>query len=448
MLSCKKKLDLKPDSGIVIPSTAKDLENILDNAPILNVTPVLPHVSADEYFIPTLADWQALFQPTSRNAYIWNKEIYDGETNIPDWNTPYSAIFYCNNVLDILNSQNISNDEEKKKIKGWALFSRAYAFYSLVSTFSKAYNNITANSDLGLPLKLTAGIDTHVPRSSVEQTYNQIISDALTAAELLQQDIIPGKRNRPSKIAAFALLARVYLSMRKYDDAEFYANKTLSLHSRLTDFNSLSKTVNFPFTFDTEEVIYYSQQILTYFELTVSAVRTSYAVSPELIRLYDSSDLRLHFYFQKNDLGNYNLKPINSPSVQTFTGIATDEIYLVKAECLARRGDIIKSMDYLNQLVSKRWNPNSSGSFKPYQNITASNPEIALNEVLKERRRALVWRSIRWTDIKRLNLEKRSIHLTRKLGDKNYTLEANSDRYALPIPNDEITLSGIEQNHR
>lgn len=448
LIGCGKKLNLKPDSKIVIPSTTQELEKILDNTDFFNYTPDLPQISADEYFIPTLQNWQALTTSTARNASIWQKDIYGGEMAIDDWRFPYSAIYYANNVLDILNSQDISNDTEKQRLKGWALFARSYSFFSLVGTFSKVYNPSSAATDFGIPLKLNGRIDEIVPRSSVAKTYDQIIRDAMDSSELLQPNIVPGKRNRPSKVAAYAFLARVFISMASYDQAENYADKTLEIYSKLTDFNTLNKTASAPFTYDAEETIYFSRIINRYTDLTSALVKNTYGISSELLNLYDPSDLRLQIYFQKNTIGNYNIKRINTLNTFPFSGIATDEIYLIKAECLARSGQTAESLEYLNQLISKRWNPNATGTFKPYQNITASNSEIALEEILAERRRSLVFRGLRWSDLKRLNLEGRNITLTRKLDNQIYILEPNSSRYVMPIPDNEVALSGIQQNIR
>lgn len=441
---CRDKLNLKPESKIVIPESVEDLEKILDNTNIVNFTPGLLQISADEYFIPELDLWQSLPTSTSRNAPIWSKDIYAGEAAIVDWRAIYSTVFYANNVIDLIETRDISNDPDRKRIKGWALFTRAYAFYALVSTFSKAYEATSAASDLGIPLKLTAGIDEIAMRSSVKESYDQIIKDVLASSDLLQQDIIPGKRNRPSKVAAFALLARVYLSMRNYEQAEMYASRSLAIYSTLTSFQTLNKTSQIPFTFDAEEVIYFSRILNEYNELILARPTNTYGISPDLINLYDPSDLRLKIYFQKNTLNNYNIKPINTANAFPFTGLATDEMYLIKAECLSRRGEKSEAMELLNKLLKTRWDPDGTA----YQDVLASSQEASLDEILKERRRALVFRSVRWTDLKRLNLEGRNIKITRKIEGQIYELMPNSPLYVLPIPDDEITLSGIQQNLR
>lgn len=446
VLGCGKKLDLKPDSTLVIPTTVKDFENILDNTYIMNRSPGLAQISADEYYIPTIADFQSLYEPITRTAYIWQKDIYMGKTQLEDWTRPYAQIFYANSILSEIEKQDISNNDELKRIKGWALFVRAFCFYELTSIFSKAYNETTASTDLGIPLKLNPAITQIVPRSTVQQTYNQIITDAIEASKLLQTNIIQNKRNRPSKIAAYALLSRVYLSMRKYTEAEENTDKALALYSTLTDYKTLPLREYTSFDFNNSEVIY-SSNMSDYAE-TSFASGSLYSVLPSIVNLFETNDLRRTVWFAQNTNGNWYIKGINYGFAYCFTGLATDELLLIKAECLARRNQSQDAMDQVNRLLITRWDANASIPAKPYQNVTASSSSDALDKVLLERRKSLLWRSVRWTDLKRLNLEGRNIILTRNLEGTIYTLEPNSPRYVLPIPDDEIGLSGIPQNNR
>lgn len=443
LLGCSKNLELKPDSSLIVPTTAQDLENLLDNTDnVMNLTPALAQLSADEYFIVDLASWQSLINVVPRATYIWDKEIFPGQTQVNDWKLTYQAIFYCNSVLDELAKQKIDNSPALKNIKGWALFTRAYMCYTLASIYAKAYDPATANTDLGIPLKLNSAITEIVQRSSVEETYQQIIKDVMDAKNLLIQDITPDKKNRPSKVAAYALLARVYLSMRKYELAESNADQALALYSQLTDFNALAISTRSSFTINAQETIYFTQQLGEY-QTTIYSNNTVYGVDSTLIKLYDPNDLRPSVYFRVNAIGNYiPSKGINNDRGNPFTGLATDELYLIKAECLARRQQKDDALSFLNKLLKTRM---KTGRFVA---ITAANADDALEKVLIERRKALVWRSVRWTDLKRFNLEGRNIKLTRNLSGQVYTLNPNSPRYVLPIPDDEIALSGLQQNIR
>lgn len=449
IFGCSKKLDLKPDSSLVIPKTLRDFENLLDNTEIMNSTPALAQLSSDEYLIRSYEIWQSLFTPVTRTAYIWQADIFEGETQVYDWTVSYKQVFYSNSILDLLANQDAKKGADWDRIKGWALFARAYAFYNLVSTYSKAYDSTTAGNDLGIPLKLSSSVSELVPRSSVQQSYDQIIKDALESAELLQQDIIQNKKNRPSKVAAYALLARVYTSMREYREAEIYADKSLSLYSKLTDYNTLTiLPTTSSFTYNSEETIYFTQQNNPSYSQVTYANGALYGIDTNLISLYNPSDLRKKVYFRINANGNYAMKGINNAIAYPFTGLATDEMYLIKAECLSRRGQTDQATDLLNQLLITRWNPNATIPAKNYQNLVANNATKALEIILTERRKELIWRSLRWTDLKRLNLEGHNITLTRNLSGRIYTLTPNSPKYVMPIPDDEVSLSGIQQNIR
>ncbi|HSU50550.1 MAG TPA: RagB/SusD family nutrient uptake outer membrane protein, partial [Segetibacter sp.] len=123
-------------------------------------------------------------------------------------------------------------------------------------------------------------------------------------------------------------------------------------------------------------------------------------------------------------------------------GIATDEVYLTRAECNARAGNITAAMSDLNSLMSKRW---KAGAFVPF---AATNTSDALTLILQERRKETLFRGLRWLDLRRLNSEGANITLTRNLNGQLYTLAPNDPKYVLPIPPDVVSLSGMAQNER
>ncbi|MFP9100715.1 RagB/SusD family nutrient uptake outer membrane protein [Flavobacterium sp. RHBU_24] len=88
--------------------------------------------------------------------------------------------------------------------------------------------------------------------------------------------------------------------------------------------------------------------------------------------------------------GSYDGSPL------PFSGIATDEIYLIKSECLARAGKFTEAMQVLNTLLEKRW---IAGTFFPL----SATGTAALDIILSERRKELVLRGLRWSDLRRLN---------------------------------------------
>jgi len=132
----------------------------------------------------------------------------------------------------------------------------------------------------------------------------------------------------------------------------------------------------------------------------------------------------------------------NGAGLAPFNGLAVDEVLLIKAECLVRRYRLDEASTLMNRLLINRYKKDE------YQQVIFSDPHNALNFVLTERRKELIWRCLRWDDIKRLNKERANIVLTRIVGENIYRLEPNSNRYVFNIPQDEINRSGITQNIR
>lgn len=125
-----------------------------------------------------------------------------------------------------------------------------------------------------------------------------------------------------------------------------------------------------------------------------------------------------------------------------MTSVAVDELYLIAAESYAQTGDVTKSMKMLNALLITRW---KAETFIPF---VANSKEEALQLIRKERQKELLFRGIRWADLKRYNRDGANITLTRTIENKQYSLPPNDPRYAIAIPEDIIKLSGMSQNHR
>jgi hypothetical protein len=283
-----------------------------------------------------------------------------------------------------------------------------------------------------------------VKRATLEETFNQIISDLTACQPLLQGDFSTVFRNRPSRTAVNAMLARVYLYMGRYEDALNAANACLAKYDKLIDYNTVSLSSSAPFSYTSDETIFFSVQDYNYTSLTgYTTSRTAIGVDTNLLKLYDANDLRFRIFFAKNSLGNYNVKRgYVSDGFYPFTGLATDEIFLIKAECAARLKDAATAVSALNTLRANRY---ATGTYNPSNETDAQQ---LLAQVLTERRKELVWRALRWSDLKRLNRDGANITLERQLGGTTYTLIPNSPFYVFPIPSDEIALSGIQQNKR
>ena len=443
LVSCKQKfLEEKSSSNILTPSTLTDLNALLENQNVMNFTSALPQISADEYTIISDQNYNALPSATERNAYIWAKDLFEGEIN-EDWNRAYAQIFYANSVLKVLDEKDFRNTKESNFTRGWAHFIRAYIYYDLVKNFSPVYNAQTASTDLGVPIRLNADVDEVVQRSSVQSTFNQIFNDLNIAGNLLDANVPPLNKNRPSKAAVMALKARMYIYMGDYGNAELSADSCLIFHNKIIDYNTINKTGSTPFTYNTDEVIYQSTQIVAYATISGYDNRPAIEVDPNLIVMYDDNDLRKAIFFTRNSLNKYNVKRgYVGGGLYAFTGLAVDEIILIKAECLARRNQSNLAMNTINQLLINRFQTNT---FIP---LEARDAKESLRKILEERRKELIWRALRWSDLKRFNREGMNIQLTRNVNSVTYTLAPNDLRYTFPIPDTELLMSGIKQNQR
>lgn len=433
--SCEKYLDAKSKSNFAIPNSVADLQALMDYYPRMNNSEEgSGEVSSDNYYL-NYSDWNAMAD-NYRAMYKWDSaNIYASSGN--DWSYMYIIVNQSNTVLYYADLVNRSGNDQLafNNVLGQAYYFRAKAFLELASLFSLAYDANTAKNDLGIPLRLNPDFNIPSLRATNEATFQQIISDIKTAISLLPVTQIHVVR--PSKAAAYGLMARTLLYMRNYAQAGLYADSCLQLYNKLIDYNSLSATATYPFSqFNTE--------IICEGMIPVPApVNNSRArIDSSLYASYASNDLRKILFFTKNTDGSYAFKGSYEGAANLNSSMSTDEMYLIRSECFARSGNTNAAMNDLNTLLIKRW---KTGTFIPFTAIDAND---ALNKILNERRKELVMRSLRWMDIKRLNKDGANIVLKRNLNGVLYTLPPNDLRYALAIPENIISQTGMPQNPR
>ena len=452
--ACHKQdfLDKKPSTTLLVPTTLSDFQALMDNVKVFGLVPTLGEASADNYFVSYPA-W-LLLQPREHNAYVWAKDLYNGQDEQLDWNVPYQQVYYTNLVLEGLKSMKLSPDSvaQWNALEGAALFCRAFAFYNLAQLFAPVYDSMTAGTDLGVPIRTSSLIDTLSARSSVRATYQQILGDLLSAIAYLPSGV-PGKTlNRPVKITAQALLARVYLSMRNYPKARIYADSALQVYSTLMDYNDLPLSTPAPISVYNAETIYQASFLGTptgtgYFS-SISATYTTTWIDTSLIQSYDTNDLRRVIFYRARPSDTTSLKYSYAGTTYPFGGLAVDELLLIRAEGAARGEDAPDAIKDINTLLRNRW---KRGTFTDH---TVGSADEAKATVLLERRKELAFRGLRWTDLRRLNKEGANITLTHVLVDsagntQKATLTPNSLNYTLPIPPDVISLNkAIQQNPR
>ncbi|AIM37244.1 hypothetical protein KO02_11495 [Sphingobacterium sp. ML3W] len=439
LTACGKYLDIQSNDAIIVPKDLVSLQKLLDNSEKMNRgIASYGEASADDFFIKQTT-YDNLNEEDKRN-YTWDNDMDEYDN---DWARGYAPVYISNLVLDQLQDIEPAPEEVgiRDQVMGSALFYRANQYLSLLWTYAKAYSVATASSDLGIVLRNSSDFNEKSTRSSVKVCYDQVIQDLRTAMVLLPDHATHVMR--PSKTAAYGVLARTYLSMGRYDSAYYFADKVLEINDELLDYNNpleVKLTTNFPFT-------RFNKEVIAHFQLTIISPFQNYAniqADTMLYRMYSSDDLRKQAYFLTNSSPYITVKGNYSGQAgyvtYLFGGLATDEFYLVRAECLARAGKLVEAQADLNDLLVKRYR---TGTFQPYQ---LTNQQAVLQLILQERRKELFLRGLRWSDIKRLNLEGANISIKRKIDAKEFLLEANSNRFALPLPIDIIRETGMPQN--
>lgn len=427
---CKKYLDLKPNAKQVEPSTLTDLQALMDTYTTVNFAcPVLLLVASDEYYLTNST--YASRNVDVQNNYIWNSEA----TDIASWQYAYQSVYYSNIILSRINDVVEGSLNDINDVKGQALFFRGFVFWHIAQLYCKPYSSENLN-ELGIPLRKSPDITVKTARSTVAQTYDQIIEDLKAAVELLPEKSIG--ITRPIKATAYGALARTYLSMRDYTNAQKYADSCLGKSSSILDFNTINASSSSPI----DPYTIKNPENLLFAILPASGVPSSSTlVDTVLYKSYEADDLRKSVLFSSAN-GGYILKGSYGGTTSAYNGIASNEMYLIRAECAARSGNKDSALADLNRLLVKRYRTNK------YVTLTTANTTDVLAKVLMERRKELVYRGLRWSDIRRLNLDGANITLSRIVNGTTYTLSPNDIRTVMLIPREVINQTNIEQNPR
>ncbi|MDH5399199.1 MAG: RagB/SusD family nutrient uptake outer membrane protein, partial [Cyclobacteriaceae bacterium] len=156
------------------------------------------------------------------------------------WEEFYIGINQCNTIVDRAPEVADMGENEKTQVMGEARFLRAMFYFHLVQQFG----------DIHFTLKETQGVETEAVRTPVATIYDQgIVPDLVYAVANLPAPDQITEYGRVSKAAAEALLARVYLTLGKWAEAEQLANSVIdnynySLVDNFIDIWDINNDVN------------------------------------------------------------------------------------------------------------------------------------------------------------------------------------------------------------
>ncbi|WP_165798997.1 RagB/SusD family nutrient uptake outer membrane protein [Sphingobacterium corticibacter] len=154
-------------------------------------------------------------------ANVWNQSITSSGFFVNAvWEAAYQMINSANILLDRLAAQTFLPAELRDAYAAEARFIRAFAYFGLVQTYARPFNQ---NPDyLALPLRLTpnlSGGNNQLAFSTVREVYDQILLDLDAAEEDLPITYSTAllSVSRAHKATAIALKTRVYLTQSNYN---------------------------------------------------------------------------------------------------------------------------------------------------------------------------------------------------------------------------------------
>ncbi len=472
-------------------------DNYLDIVPkgesVLNQTSDYLGLIEDVYGYPIQSEWYLCGEATSYNmellenyssplnsaAFYWNEDFdrasYMTATGSGDMYTMcYKKISNFNIIIQNINESE-GSDDDKRHGMAQAKIMRAYAYFYLINTYAKPYNPETAAQDRGIILREDFDMEAVGVQSTVADAYALIQRDIEEALPDLPH--IAMNTFRPDKSFGYALKAKVHLFKREFDKAlqasldcikEAEGEGRHKLWNMNTEYQA---AVNYmeqtsPWS---KGMIEYGMPMYSMFRMLVSATYfthpyedpenllsqnglTQFDPSPSMVRkpvmdLYmPKSDLRYTF-----NLGATPTRPTAEPGSIMLSlsgsyhwnpaGIKLSEVYLMAAECYARKGDKENAMKYVNDLRKNRI------ITKYYADLTATDAADAMKIVREERKRELLFTSNSFFDMRRFCTEFNET-LTREIDGKVYTLKPDSHLLTFPFPVSAMQNSNLIQNSK
>lgn len=341
------------------------------------------------------------------------------------------------NAYDISNEANIvlsslsvfTDDSEKDVTEGEAKFLRGMAYFDLARLYSKTYVPGSQNSQLAVPISLTAIFDASIieypSRNTLEDVYAQVIADLTDAYNLLpdSNDIYA------TKYSAAALLARVYLDKGDFVNARDMANIVIGnsgaiLTSTFAEaFNNSQNSSEDLFAW---QVTSQDNSWNAFNEFWAGSEFGGRNGNPDLsitsqhFNIYDDPDDDRSLFFYETARGTATSKWKNQYGNIPFIRLA--EMYLIRAESNFRKSTTVGDTP-LNDINALRDRANAS-----------SYSSVNLATILMERKRELAFEGFSLFDAKRL-------------GENVGSIASNASRLVLPIPLREMDVNpNLTQN--
>lgn len=448
LYSCEKDLDLQPTDTF---SDANAFITIEDAQQGVNGAFGRYGAYANDMYVSALVSDEAKLgannsgQGALTYRYQFSSDATTGGDVVGGWGGYYALIDQCNRVLPKIETVTATPAQEPRRniLKAHLLGLRALGHFGLLQSYSKVYDY---NEPLGVPLMLVSNATGQPARNTVGEVMDQIVAD-LADAKALLPDVTPADFTDTvlNKVNIAAYQARIALYRKDYDQAIAFATEVINSNVKPlasgAAFASIwtdqsANEILFKIRYETSNAIG---------SLWTTAGGDIYiAPSDKLRASYSGSDIRGTVYIGQNSTGNYYVNKFFESArggrVVHMKAARIAEMYLIRAEANARKAspDIAAAAADLNLLRSNR--------IAGYVDQTFADVNVLINEIMEERFKELAFEGFRFFDLKRNGLP-----VQRLASDANpewAELPANSFRFVLPIPRDEINANpNVVQNN-
>lgn len=335
------------------------------------------------------------------------------------WYVAYKIINTANqNIESAAEGENVTNDY----LLGENYFLRAMAHFDLLRLFAKPYSHGRENK--GVILRLNSTDSDDMARSTVGDSYDQVVEDLLKGAQLMENGTSRGVEYA-SKEAAWALLSRAYLYMDINDKAIEYATKVIEspAHQLETKENYQNLFWN---TYNSRESIFVMKHLLQDDRGTGSIGSMYLTDGIGWGEVYVSEPLRELIEANPEDVRNSLIKPQYKPdgvTVETRNGIEKyfitkhsyqdgvvtlnsphvirlAEMYLNRAEAYAKEGQDDEALADINVIRARAGL--TGDDLYTLDNLQGASS--VLDAVLQERRIELAYEGHRTIDVFRNKL--------------------------------------------
>lgn len=455
LFSCKKLIEIKETDfigGDIALQTVENNEQAIIGAyaamniemGILFNAVMSDEVAVSEFYnSATVHEWQ--FGTT-------DVPIRDNFTAI---NLYYRIIDRANRVLQALpaaQALRTGDDALKNRLRGEALFLRAFAHFELYRYYADNYDpNKLAMAYMEEP-SLTPAV-----RITQGPYFQKLTADMAAAKPLVPSTAADVYRT--NAIAVSGLQARVALYMRDWNNAITFATEYINaipLASMSAFPNIWKDATTAEVAFKLRRTNTIGGRIGSLFRGTsanATAIGTvTWKPSEKIWTAYDqTNDIRFASYFKDEPIlaaagrpsrliAKYSGGPYGTPTenVADAKVFRTAEMYLIRAEARAETNDLVGAAADLNALRAAR--------IAGYTPVTFATKQAAIDAIMFERFKELAYESHRFWDLKRKNMP-----VTRLAVDapnaNAMTLPAGNFRFLLPIPESERQANPqIQQN--